>query len=157
VKRLGEQTALRIDEAQCGTDFNVGVLNGFEHGIDLSGKGANELGLVATAYVEPVVRLEPLADVPLFNLSFVALYIDDPDPGSDNDQVVDVRPTACPGTLRSWSMTARSPSVHKRWAASFRSPSDPLAHALVDCGSSKRNLTTLDRRPHFWSIRASLR
>jgi len=62
-----------------------------------------------------------------------------------------------PGILRSWSMTARSPTVRTRWAASFRSPSDPLAHALVDWGSSERNLTTPDNRPHFWSISASRR
>src|ERR1039458_8318449 len=79
VKRLGEHTPLRIDEAQSSTDSDVGVLDGFEHGIDLSGKAANEFGLVVAVYVEPLVRLKPLADVSLFNLAFVALGIDDPD------------------------------------------------------------------------------
>src|SRR5664280_3701259 len=58
MKRLGEQTPLRIDEAQSSTDSDAGVLDGFEHGIDLSGKAANEFGLVATVDVEPVVRLD---------------------------------------------------------------------------------------------------
>src|SRR5664280_3169761 len=92
MKRLGEQTPLRIDEAQSSTDSDAGVLDGFEHGIDLSGKAANEFGLVATVDVEPVVRLEPLADVSLFNAAVVALGIDDPDARCGNNQVVDVRP-----------------------------------------------------------------
>jgi hypothetical protein len=57
------------------------------------------------------------------------------------------------GTLRSLRRTALVPSLSASSFATRISPDAPLAPALVDCGSSERNLTTPARRPNLASMR----
>jgi len=63
------------------------------------------------------------------------------------------------GTLRSWSITAVSPSRSASTLATFSSPAAPCAQALVDWGSSESALASRPSRPvpHRCSIRSSCR
>ena len=77
---LGEESPLRVHEAQGCMNGDLGAIGDFEDGVDLTGKSCDELGLVTPVDVEAAVGLEPATYISLFNLALVVLGVDDPDP-----------------------------------------------------------------------------